>query len=38
MIHGDAHAGNVFRTPEGMGVIDWQLLQRGAGRSTWPIT
>ncbi|MFC6435459.1 hypothetical protein ACFQAQ_09885 [Novosphingobium resinovorum] len=29
MIHGDAHAGNVFRTPEGMGVIDWQLLQRG---------
>lgn len=29
MIHGDAHAGNVFRTAEGMGVIDWQLLQRG---------
>lgn len=29
MIHGDAHAGNVFRTPQGMGVIDWQLLQRG---------
>lgn len=29
MIHGDAHAGNVFRTSEGMGVIDWQLLQRG---------
>ncbi|MFT4056891.1 MAG: aminoglycoside phosphotransferase family protein [Novosphingobium sp.] len=29
MIHGDAHAGNVFRTEEGMGVIDWQLLQRG---------
>lgn len=29
MIHGDAHAGNVFRTPEGMGLIDWQLLQRG---------
>ena len=31
VIHGDAHAGNVFRTPdgEGMGLIDWQLLQRG---------
>lgn len=29
MIHGDAHAGNVFRTPEGIGLIDWQLLQRG---------
>lgn len=29
MIHGDAHAGNIFRTAEGMGLIDWQLLQRG---------
>ncbi|MCJ2178816.1 aminoglycoside phosphotransferase family protein [Novosphingobium album (ex Hu et al. 2023)] len=29
LIHGDAHAGNIFRTTEGMGVIDWQLLQRG---------
>lgn len=29
MIHGDAHAGNVFRTGGGMGLIDWQLLQRG---------
>ncbi|MCT2399787.1 aminoglycoside phosphotransferase family protein [Novosphingobium mangrovi (ex Huang et al. 2023)] len=29
MIHGDAHAGNTFRTGEGMGLIDWQLLQRG---------
>lgn len=29
LIHGDAHAGNVFRTSEGLGVIDWQLLQRG---------
>lgn len=29
MIHGDAHAGNIFRTPEGLGLIDWQLLQRG---------
>ncbi|GGB90680.1 hypothetical protein GCM10011494_06300 [Novosphingobium endophyticum] len=29
MIHGDAHAGNLFRTGDGTGVIDWQLLQRG---------
>lgn len=29
LVHGDAHAGNVFRTAEGPGLIDWQLLQRG---------
>jgi hypothetical protein len=29
MIHGDAHAGNIFRTAQGAGLIDWQLLQRG---------
>jgi aminoglycoside phosphotransferase (APT) family kinase protein len=29
MIHGDAHAGNIFRTADGLGLIDWQLLQRG---------
>ncbi|MFT3965049.1 MAG: aminoglycoside phosphotransferase family protein [Sphingobium sp.] len=29
LIHGDAHAGNIFRTAEGAGLIDWQLLQRG---------
>jgi hypothetical protein len=33
MIHGDSHAGNIFRTAaqngQGMGLIDWQLLQRG---------
>ncbi|MEZ5743677.1 MAG: aminoglycoside phosphotransferase family protein [Sphingomonadaceae bacterium] len=29
MIHGDAHAGNIFRTAQGPGLIDWQLLQRG---------
>jgi hypothetical protein len=28
-VHGDAHAGNVFEGPEGIGLIDWQLLQRG---------
>ena len=29
LVHGDAHAGNVFRTAEGPGLIDWQLLQSG---------
>jgi hypothetical protein len=29
MIHGDSHAGNNFRTAEGAGLIDWQLLQKG---------
>ncbi|WP_313441685.1 phosphotransferase [Novosphingobium sp.] len=29
LVHGDAHAGNVFRWNGGMGLIDWQLLQRG---------
>ena len=29
LIHGDSHAGNIFRTGQGAGVIDWQLLQRG---------
>ncbi|PEQ10416.1 serine kinase [Novosphingobium sp. PC22D] len=29
MIHGDAHAGNVFRKDGAIGLIDWQLLQRG---------
>jgi aminoglycoside phosphotransferase (APT) family kinase protein len=30
-VHGDAHAGNLFKTPGGrdVGVIDWQLVQRG---------
>ncbi|HEY3695200.1 phosphotransferase [Phenylobacterium sp.] len=30
LIHGDCHAGNIFRTSEGAGLIDWQLLQRGS--------
>jgi aminoglycoside phosphotransferase (APT) family kinase protein len=30
LIHGDCHAGNIFRTPQGAGLIDWQLLQRGS--------
>lgn len=29
LVHGDSHAGNIFRTAEGPGLIDWQLLQRG---------
>ena len=31
MLHGDTHAGNVFSTPDGPGLLDWQLVQRG----TW---
>ena len=33
LVHGDAHAGNIFRTGSGAGLIDWQVLQRG----TWAI-
>jgi aminoglycoside phosphotransferase (APT) family kinase protein len=33
LVHGDAHAGNIFRTKAGAGLIDWQVLQRG----TWAI-
>ncbi len=29
LVHGDAHAGNIFRTASGPGLIDWQLLQSG---------
>ncbi len=29
LVHGDCHAGNLFQTPAGPGLIDWQLLQRG---------
>ena len=29
LIHGDCHAGNIYETAEGMGLIDWQLLQQG---------
>ena len=30
MLHGDSHAGNIFRTADGLGLIDWQVLQSGA--------
>jgi Phosphotransferase enzyme family len=33
LVHGDAHAGNIFRTERGSGLIDWQVVQRG----TWAI-
>jgi len=29
LVHGDAHAGNVFEQDGTCGVVDWQLLQRG---------
>jgi hypothetical protein len=29
LIHGDCHAGNIFETAKGSGLIDWQLIQRG---------
>lgn len=29
LIHGDCHAGNVFETKEGAGLIDFQMLQQG---------
>lgn len=30
LVHGDAHAGNIFRNERGSGLIDWQVLQRGS--------
>jgi hypothetical protein len=29
LVHGDCHAGNIFQTADGPGLIDWQLLQSG---------
>jgi hypothetical protein len=29
LVHGDSHAGNLYQTADGPGLIDWQLLQRG---------
>jgi aminoglycoside phosphotransferase (APT) family kinase protein len=29
LVHGDCHAGNLYETADGPGLIDWQLLQRG---------
>jgi Phosphotransferase enzyme family len=30
LVHGDYHAGNVYITAAGPGMIDWQLLQKGS--------
>jgi hypothetical protein len=27
-IHGDAHAGNLWEGPDGIGMVDWQVFQR----------
>lgn len=30
LVHGDAHAGNVYRQADGqLGLVDWQILQKG---------
>lgn len=29
LVHGDAHAGNVFQQEGRLGLVDWQLIQRG---------
>jgi len=31
VIHGDAHAGNLYFPPGGVGFLDWQVVQRGQG-------
>jgi len=30
MLHGDTHAGNIFDSTRGPGLLDWQLVQRGS--------
>jgi hypothetical protein len=30
LLHGDSHAGNIFRNSEGLGLIDWQVIQHGS--------
>lgn len=30
LVHGDAHAGNIYRQADGqLGIVDWQILQKG---------
>lgn len=29
LVHGDAHAGNIYRDSDGYGLVDWQVLQKG---------
>jgi hypothetical protein len=34
LVHGDAHAGNLYETPDGLpGLVDWQVIQR----SSWAL-
>lgn len=30
LVHGDAHAGNVYWDPDGVGLVDWQIFQAGS--------
>jgi hypothetical protein len=30
MLHGDTHAGNIFDSKAGPGLLDWQLVQKGS--------
>lgn len=31
LVHGDAHAGNIYRQQDGrLGLVDWQILQKGS--------
>ena len=31
LVHGDAHAGNIYRQADGqLGLVDWQILQKGS--------
>lgn len=29
LVHGDAHAGNIYRDADGIGIVDWQVFQQG---------
>jgi hypothetical protein len=29
LVHGDAHAGNIYLDAQGYGLVDWQILQKG---------
>ncbi len=31
IIHGDAHAGNMYSLPGSVGLLDWQVVQQGQG-------
>lgn len=31
LVHGDAHAGNLYFPPDGVGFLDWQVVQSGQG-------